>query len=130
MNRQRLSQAARTLATGLWLPALFLAGLLFSYLLAFHHPAPHHVSIAVAASPAATARLQHELDLAVPGGFTLRPAAGPAAARSAAARSAVLHLSAVAAYVPDGRHLLLYGAKADGAELEAIIHETFAASAG
>jgi len=115
----------RTLATGLWLPALFLAGLLCSYLLAFHDPAPHHASIAVAAAPAATVRLQHELDVAVPGGFTLRPAAG-----AAGARSAVLHLSAVAAYVPDGRHPLLYGAKADGAALETIIHETFAAVAG
>jgi hypothetical protein len=53
---------------------------------AFHHPVPHHVSIAVAASPAATAGLQHELDVAAPGGFTLRPAAG-----AAGARAAVLH---------------------------------------
>src|SRR5260370_22914300 len=107
MNRQRLGQAVRTLATGLWLPALFLAGLLCSYLLAFHDPAPHHASIAVAAAPAATARLQHELDVAVPGRFTLPPAAG-----AAGARSAVLHLSPVAAYVPDGPPPLLYGAKA------------------
>jgi hypothetical protein len=125
MNNQRPCQAVNTLATALWLPALFLAGLLFSYLLAFHQPTPHHVSIAVAASPAATARLQHELDVAVPGGFTLRPAAG-----AAGARSAVLHLNAVAAYVPAGRHPLLYGAKADGAALETIIHQTFAAAAG
>src|SRR5260370_31232413 len=125
MNTERLGRAVHTLATALWLRALFLAGLLFAYLLAFHQPTPHHVSIAVAASPAATARLQHELDVAVPGGFTLRPAA-----TAAGARYAVLHLSAVAAYVPDGRHPLLYGAKADGAALEAIIHETFAAAAG
>src|SRR5260370_1594884 len=125
MNRQRLGHAVRTLATGLWLPALFLAGVLFSYLLAFHDPAPHHVSIAVAAAPDATARLQHELDGAVPGGFTLRAAAG-----AAGARYAVLHLSAVAAYVPDGRHPVLYGAKADGAALETIIREIFAAAAG
>jgi hypothetical protein len=72
MNMQRLARVTRTLVTGLWLPALFLAGVLSSYLLAFHHPAPHHVSIAVAAAPAATARLQHALDAAVPGGFTLR----------------------------------------------------------
>jgi carboxypeptidase family protein len=125
MNRQRLGEAVHTLATALWLPALFLAGLLFSYLLAFHQPTLHHVSIAVAASPTATARLQHELDVAVPGGFTLRPAAG-----AAGARSAVLHLNAVAAYVPAGRHPLLYGAKADGAALETIIHQTFSAAAG
>jgi hypothetical protein len=110
---------------GLWLPALFLAGLLFSYLPAFHHPAPHHVSIAVAASPAATARLQHELDVAAPGGFTLQ-----ATADAAEARAAVLHQSAVAAYVPDGTHPLLYGAKADGAALETVIRQTFSALAG
>jgi len=124
MNMQRLGQATRTLVTGLWLPALFLAGVLSSYLLAFHHPAPHHISIAVAAAPTATARLQHELDVAVPGGFTLRPAAG-----AAGARSAVLHLSAVAAYVPTGSHPLLYGAKADGLALETIVHQAFAAVA-
>ena len=37
-----------TLATGLWLPALFLAGLLFYYLLAFHHPAATGFSDVVA----------------------------------------------------------------------------------
>ena len=121
MNMQRLGQTTRTLVTCLWLPALFMAGVLSSYLLAFHHPAPHHISIAVAAAPTATARLQHELDLAVPGGFALRPAAG-----AAGARSAVLHLSAVAAYVPAGSHPLLYGAKADGLALETIVHQTFA----
>ncbi len=86
IDRKRVGEAVRTLVMGLWLPALFLAGLLFSYLPAFHHPAPHHVSIAVAASPAATARLQHELDVAAPGGFTLRPTVG-----AAGARAAVLH---------------------------------------
>ena len=124
-GRKRVGEAARTLATGLWLPALLLAGLLFSYLPAFHHPAPHHVSIAVAASRAATARLQHELGAAAPGGFTLRPAAS-----AAEARAAVLHQSAVAAYVPGGPHPLLYGAKADGAALETVIRQTFAAVAG
>src|SRR5260370_26763656 len=124
MNTERLGRAVHTLATALWLRALFLAGLLFAYLLAFHQPTPHHVSIAVAASPAATARLQHELDVAVPRGFTLRPAA-----RAAGARSAVLHLRAVAAYGPDGRHSLLYGAKADRPPLEPSLHQTFPAAA-
>lgn len=110
---------------GLWLPALFLAGILFSYLPAFHHPAPHHVSIAVAASPAATARLQHQLDVAAPGGFTLRPTAG-----AADARAAVLDHSAIAAYVPRGHRPLLYGAKADGAAMETVVRQTFAAVAG
>jgi Carboxypeptidase regulatory-like domain/Protein of unknown function (DUF3533) len=124
IDRKRVGEAVRTLAVGLWLPALFLAGLLFSYLPAFHHPAPHQVSIAVAASPAATAQLQHELDVAAPGGFTLRPTAD-----AAEARAAVLHQSAVAAYVPGGPHPLLYGAKANGAALEPVIREAFAAVA-
>src|ERR1700745_2452498 len=102
----RLGQATRTLVTALWLPALFMAGVLSSYLLASHHPAPHHISIALAAAPTATARLQHELDVAVPGGFTLRPAAG-----AAGARSAVRHLDAVAGYVPTGSHPPLSGAQ-------------------
>ena len=121
IDRKRVGEAVRTLVMGLWLPALFLAGLLFSYLPAFHQPAPHHVSIAVAASPAATAQLQHELDVAAPGGFALRPTAD-----AAEARAAVQHQSAVAAYVPDGRHPLLYGAKANGAALETVIRQTFA----
>jgi hypothetical protein len=124
-DSKRVGEAGRMLAMGLWLPALFLAGLLFSYLTAFHNPVAHHVSIAVAASPAATARLQRELGVAAPGGFTLRPTAG-----AAGARAAVRHLNAVAAYVPGGRHPLLYGAKADGAALETIIRPTFAAVAG
>src|SRR6201984_672257 len=124
MNTQRLGQTTRTLVTGLWLPALFMTGGLSSYLLAFHHRARHHIIIAVAAAPSATARLQHELDVAMPGGFALRPAAG-----AAGARSAVLHLSAVAAYVPTGSHPLLYGAKADGLALEAIVHQALPAAA-
>ncbi|GII34745.1 carboxypeptidase regulatory-like domain-containing protein [Planotetraspora mira] len=125
IDRKRVGEAARTLAMGLWLPALFLAGLLFSYLPAFHHPVPHHISIAVAASPADTARLQHELDVAAPGGFTLRPTAD-----AAGARAAVLNHSAVAAYVPVGDHPLLYGAKADGAALETVVRQTFDTVAG
>ncbi|MGW0633267.1 carboxypeptidase regulatory-like domain-containing protein [Streptomyces sp. NPDC002758] len=123
--RKRVGEVVRTLVMGLWLPALFLAGILFSYLPAFHHPAPHHVSIAVAASPAATARLQHQLDVAAPGGFTLRPTAG-----AADARAAVLDHSAIAAYVPRGHRPLLYGAKADGAAMETVVRQTFAAVAG
>jgi hypothetical protein len=103
-------QVLRTLVTGLWLAALFLVGLLIFYLPAFHHPTPSHIKIAVAASPADAARLQHEVDEVMPGGYILR-----AAADAAAARSAVLNLSATAAYVPDRHHPLLYGAKADGA---------------
>jgi hypothetical protein len=117
-------KTVRTLFAGLWLAGLFLVGLLIFYLPAFHQPQPHHVAIAVAARPATTERLQRELDVAVPGGFTLRPAASVAAARSA-----IRDLSAIAAYVPDGRHPLLYGAKADGAALETVVRDSFTAVA-
>ncbi|WP_204078858.1 DUF3533 domain-containing protein [Planotetraspora phitsanulokensis] len=114
----------RTLAMGLWLPAIFLAGLLFSFLLAFHNPTPHHIEVAVAAPPATTAQLQSQLDTAVPGGFTLQPVD-----TAAEARSAVLNHDAVAAFVPAPHHPQLYGAKADGAAMESIIREVFTSAA-
>jgi hypothetical protein len=123
-NTPRVGQVVRTLATCLWLPAIFVVGFLVFFVPAFHRPVPHHVTIAVAASPTATARLQHELDVAVPDGFTLWPTDG-----AAGARSAVLHLRAIAAYVPDGHHPLLYGAAADGPSVETIVRNTFAAAA-
>lgn len=114
----------RTLAMGLWLPALFLTGLLFSYLLALHHPVPHHIAIAVAASPATTEKLQHQLDAAAPDGFTLRPVGS-----ATLARSAVVHHTAMAAYVPDRHHPKLYGAFANGAALESLTRQSFTAMA-
>jgi Carboxypeptidase regulatory-like domain/Protein of unknown function (DUF3533) len=123
-TKTRAGDIVRTLVMGLWLPALFLAGLLFSFLTAFHHPTPHHVKVAVAASPAATAQLQHQLDTAMPGGFTLQPVGS-----RAEARSAVLNGDAVAAFAPAAHHPQLYGAKADGAPMESIIREVFTSAA-
>ena len=114
----------RTLVMGLWLPAIFLAGLLFSFLPAFHHPTPHHIKVAVAAPPATTAQLQHRLDTAIPGGFTLRPVDS-----AAEARAAVLDNEAVAAFAPAAHHPQLYGAKADGAAMESIIRQIFTTGA-
>jgi hypothetical protein len=116
----RARETLRTLAMGLWIPALLLAGELFSFLLAFHHPTPHHIKVAVAAPSATTAQLQHELDTAVPGGFTLRSVGS-----AAEARSAVLGNDAVAAFAPAPHHPRLYGAKADGATVESIVREAF-----
>jgi hypothetical protein len=114
----RAGKIVRTLVMGLWLPAIFLAGLLFSFLPAFHHPTPHHVKVAVAAPPATTAQLQHQLDTAIPGGFTLQPVDS-----AAEARAAVLNNDAVAAFAPAAHHPQLYGAKADGAAMESIIRQ-------
>ncbi|MEV0409139.1 carboxypeptidase regulatory-like domain-containing protein [Actinoallomurus sp. NPDC050550] len=110
----------RTLMMGIWLPAVFLAGLLCSFLPAFHHPTPHHIKVAVAAPPATTAQLQHRLDTAVPGGFTLRQVDS-----AAEARSAVLNDDAVAAFAPAPHHPQLYGAKADGVAMETIVRQVF-----
>jgi hypothetical protein len=117
-------EIVRTLVMGLWLPAIFLAGLLFSFLPAFHHPTPHHIKVAVAAPPAATAQLQHQLDTAIPSGFTLQPVDS-----AAEARSAVLNKDAVAAFVPAVHHPQLYGAKADGAAMESSIRQVFTTGA-
>jgi hypothetical protein len=117
-------EIVRTLVMGLWLPAIFLAGLLFAFLPAFHHPTPHHIKVAVAAPPAATAQLQHELDTAIPSGFTLQPVDS-----AAEARSAVLNKDAVAAFVPTGHHPQLYGDKADGAAMESSIRQVFTTGA-
>ncbi|WP_329246553.1 carboxypeptidase regulatory-like domain-containing protein [Actinoallomurus sp. NBC_01490] len=123
-KKTRAGEVVRTLVMGLWLPALFLAGLLFSFLLAFHDPTPHHVKVAVAAPPAATAQLQHQLDTAIPGGFTLQPFDS-----AAEARSAVLNNDAVAAFTPAPHHPQLYGAKADGAAMESMIRQVFTSAA-
>ncbi|GAA1287717.1 hypothetical protein Psi02_70430 [Planotetraspora silvatica] len=105
---------------GLWLPALFLAGLLYSFLPAFHHPTPRDIEVAVAAPPAKTAQLQQQLDTAFPGGFSLQPVGS-----AAEARSAVLDNDAVAAFAPAPHHPQLYGAQANGAAMESIIRQVF-----
>ncbi|MBL1098379.1 carboxypeptidase regulatory-like domain-containing protein [Streptomyces coffeae] len=123
-RRSSLAPTARTLAENLWLPALFLAGLLFSYLVAFHQPAPHHIKVAVAASPQSTAQLQDDLDRATPGAFDLVPVG-----TLRDAKSAVAHQDAVAALEPQGNSFQLYGAKADGAALESVVLNAFTGAA-
>ncbi|MFD9209179.1 carboxypeptidase regulatory-like domain-containing protein [Streptomyces sioyaensis] len=123
-RRTSLAPTARTLAENLWLPALFLAGLLFSYLVAFHHPAPHHIKVAVAASRQSTAQLQEGLDRVTPGAFDLVPVG---TLRDAV--SAVTHQDAVAALEPQGNSFQLYGAKAYGATLEPLLQNAFTGAA-
>jgi hypothetical protein len=66
MNMQRLARVTRTLVTGLWLPALFLAGVLSSYLLAFHHPAPHQRQFGIE-EPMLTGRVADQSGQPLPG---------------------------------------------------------------
>jgi hypothetical protein len=110
----------RTLAECLWLPALFLAGILGCYTVAFHHATPHDVKVAVAAPASATARMQRGFDAASPGAFQLDAVHG-----ASAALDKVRQEDAVAAVVPKGRVIQLYGAKADGASLENIVLNAF-----
>ena len=51
--------------------SLFMASFAASFLGAFHKPSPHHVSIAVVAPASAVSKLQHGLNAAAPGAFTL-----------------------------------------------------------
>jgi hypothetical protein len=70
------------------LPAL-LAGVVIAFAFvafftsALRDPRPHGVEVAVVAAPGEVAQLQHGLDAALPGGFTLRHYATEAAARRA-----------------------------------------------
>ncbi|MDN3358587.1 carboxypeptidase regulatory-like domain-containing protein [Actinomadura sp. DC4] len=121
---KRPGEIVFTLAMGLWLPAIFLVGLLFSFLSALHHPTPHHIKVAVSASPATTAQLQSRLDAVLPGGFTLQPVGS-----ADEARAAVRDNDVVAAYVPAPRHPQMYGAKADGAAMETTVRSVLTAAA-
>jgi hypothetical protein len=119
---KRRVHVVRTLAMGLWLPALFLCGFAFVYLSAFHQPSPHGVTVAVVARPRVLEQLQQHLDATVPGGFRLQPAFD-----AHQAQAAVLGREAVAGYVPDARHPALYLARAAGPALEPVIQQAFTA---
>jgi hypothetical protein len=101
-----------------------MCGMLFSYLEGLHSPSPHNVVVAIAAPPAATEQLQQSLDTTSPGGFELLQADNVQDARND-----VLDHTASAAYAPAPNQPQLYGAKADGASLEAFIRTTFTAVA-
>jgi hypothetical protein len=120
----RPAAITRNLATGLLLPAIYLIGVMCSYLPASHQPAPHNVRVAVAAPASVTARLQRAFDDKIPGGFSLLSEPTPQDARTT-----VLDGGAVAAYVPGAHRSQLYGAKADGLTLESVIRSAFTAAA-
>ena len=120
----RSAAVARSLATGLLLPAVAVIGFMYCYLLAFHHPEPHNVRVAVAAPASVTARLQRAFDEKIPGGFSLLSEPTPQDARAA-----VLGGGAVAAYVPGTHRSELYGAEADGLTLESVVRSAFTVAA-
>ncbi|MFE9609928.1 carboxypeptidase regulatory-like domain-containing protein [Streptomyces sp. NPDC006012] len=122
-EQTQVGATVRALAGNLWLPAVFLAGLIFCYLPAFHHATPHGVRIAVAAPAHTASTLQAEFDRTAPGAFDLRPVDSVRAARGA-----VLHQDTVAAWQPDAHHPQLYLAKADGASLETVLENAVGAA--
>lgn len=114
----------KTLAEGLWFPALFFFGFMLCYLLPFHSPTPHHVKVAVS-GPVAAAQIDAALDQQAPGAFDIIPAQ-----TSEQARQKVLNRDAVAAFAIDGRQAVLYTAGGDGAYLTQAVTQTFTPIAG
>lgn len=107
------------LAEALWFPVCLFLGMLFVFAPALHAPKPHHVKVAVAGSAVAE-RVGDALGTKVPGGFDVT-----AVADRRAARQAVLGRDAVAGFVQDRRHPVLYVAKANGASLEQTLTQVF-----
>lgn len=114
----------KTLAEGLWFPALFFIGFMLCYLLPFHDPTPHHVKVAVSDQVAA-ARISAALGQKAPGSFDIIPAQ-----TGEQARQTVLDRDAVAAFAIDGRQAVLYTAGSDGAYLTQAVTQTFTPIAG
>ncbi|WP_306316980.1 MULTISPECIES: carboxypeptidase regulatory-like domain-containing protein [unclassified Streptomyces] len=122
---------ARTLAECLWLPAVFLIGVLCSYIPAFFHARPHRVSLDVVTGAsgggARLGALQRLFDTVSPGGFRLH-----GVRTLAQGRYDVLHQHAVAAYAPgasggagvSGTAPQLLTARADGSSLESVVQNT------
>jgi hypothetical protein len=110
---------ARTMAETLMFPAVLFLGLLFCFPPAFHAPQPHHAKIVVAERA-----LERKVDTALqrqhPGGFDVT-----AVADAREARQAVLDRDAVAGYVAEGRHAVLYVAEANGMSLEQALTKGF-----
>ncbi|MFJ8749065.1 carboxypeptidase regulatory-like domain-containing protein [Streptomyces sp. NPDC102441] len=115
----------RTLTGGLWFPIFFFFGFLFCYMLPFHNPTPHDVSVAVS-SPAAAGQVRTALSAEAPGAFEILTATD-----AADAKQQVLDRDAVASYaVGDDGKATLYVAKANGSMLESVVEQTFEKVAG
>ncbi|AVH61676.1 hypothetical protein C4B68_38985 [Streptomyces dengpaensis] len=110
---------ARTLAETLMFPAVLFLGLLFCFAPAFHAPQPHHAKVVVAQGA-----MEREVDTALrrqhPGGFDVTSVAD-----TGEARRAVLDRDAVAGYVDEGRHSVLYVAQANGKPLKQALTKGF-----
>ncbi|MFF4316526.1 carboxypeptidase regulatory-like domain-containing protein [Streptomyces sp. NPDC001507] len=110
---------ARVLVETLTIPVTLFLGLLFCFPLAFHQPQPHHARIAVA-GPAVERKVDTALQREHRGGFDVT-----AVADAQEARRAVLDRDAVAGFAADGKHAVLYVAKANGSALEQALTKGF-----
>ncbi|MGY5123153.1 hypothetical protein ACWC2H_46310, partial [Streptomyces sp. 900105755] len=110
---------ARILVETLTIPVTLFLGLLFCFPLAFHQPQPHHARIAVA-EPAVERKVDTALQREDRGGFDVT-----AVADAQEARRAVLDRDAVAGFAADGKHAVLYVAKANGSALEQALTRGF-----
>ncbi|MFE5037232.1 carboxypeptidase regulatory-like domain-containing protein [Streptomyces sp. NPDC056683] len=109
----------RVLVETLTIPVTLFLGLLFCFPLAFHQPQPHHARIAVA-EPAVERKVDTALQREDRGGFDVT-----AVADAQEARRAVLDRDAVAGFAADGKHAVLYVAKANGSALEQALTKGF-----
>ncbi|MBO0819620.1 MAG: hypothetical protein J2P26_02085 [Nocardiopsaceae bacterium] len=95
----------------------------WSFLAAFHAPAPHNVPVGVVAPAPQAQQLGTMLNAHVPGGLSLHPYATPDAAREA-----VLHRSVEGAFVA-GPHPVLMVASAGGNATAQFLQTAFGAAA-
>lgn len=119
IERPRGVPLARTLAETLMFPTVLFLGLLFCFSTAFHEPQPNHVKVAVANRVLGT-KVDAALQQKHPGWFDIS-----AVADAGEARRAVRDRDAVAGYVAEGRHAVLYVAKANGMPLEQALTKGF-----
>lgn len=100
-------------------PAVLFLGLLFCFPTAFHAPQPHHAKVVVARRSVET-KIDTVLQQQHPDAFDVT-----AVTDAREARRAVLDRDAVAGYVSEGKHGVLYVAKANGMSLEQVLIKGF-----
>ncbi|MGW0697706.1 MULTISPECIES: carboxypeptidase regulatory-like domain-containing protein [unclassified Streptomyces] len=119
IERPRGIPLARTLAETLMFPTVLFLAILFCFPTAFHEPQPNHAKVVVA-----NRTLETKVDAALqqkhPDWFDVS-----AVADAGEARQAVLNRDAVAGYVAEGRHAVLYVAEANGLPLRQALTKGF-----
>lgn len=107
----------RALASSLWFPVCFVVGFMACYLVLFHAPAPHDVSVAIVGEQAA-ATASAAMEQQVPGGFDV-----VSVGSAEEAREAIMDREVVVSYDPATRQL--FTASANGLALEQMLLPVF-----